>query len=65
MPKLEACLTAINAWMSANMLILNQEETELFMLRLNHQLKVSDKPSLKLEKNFPCSTFHEELEWTF
>jgi exonuclease III len=46
--KLEACLTDISVWMSANMLMLNQEKTEFIIFKPKHQVKKNEKCQLRV-----------------
>ena len=47
--KLEACMAYIGAWMSANILILNQGKMELIVFELRQWLNVSDKIQLEVK----------------
>jgi len=41
--KLEACLADISTWMSANMLKLNEEKTELIIFNPTHQVRMNEE----------------------
>jgi len=41
--KLEACLADISTWMSANMLKLNEEKTELIIFNPKHQVRMNEE----------------------
>ena len=46
--KLEACLADISTWMSANMLKLNEEKTELIIFNPKHQVMVNEELRLQV-----------------
>jgi len=48
--KLEACLTDISTWMSANMLKLNEEKTELIIFNPKHQVRINEELWLQVCK---------------
>jgi len=49
--KLEACLADISTWMSANMLMLNEEKTELIIFNPKHQVGINEELRLQVGKN--------------
>ena len=46
--QLQGCIADIHKWMSANMLKLNDEKTELIMFGTNHQLKKMESISTRI-----------------
>ena len=46
--KLEACLVDISTWMSANMLKLNEEKTELIIFNPKHQVGINEEIRLRV-----------------
>ena len=52
--KLEACLADINTWMSANMLKLNEEKTELIIFNPKQQVGINEELRLQVGKNTYC-----------
>ena len=49
--KLEACLADISIWMSASMLKLNEEKTELIIFNPNHQVRMNEELRLQVGNN--------------
>ena len=49
--KLEACLADISTWMSANMLKLNEEKTELIIFNPKHQVRMNEELRLQVGNN--------------
>ena len=49
--KLEACLADISTWMSANMLKLNEENTELIIFNSKHQVRINEELRLQVGSN--------------
>ncbi|KAK2159884.1 hypothetical protein LSH36_144g05035 [Paralvinella palmiformis] len=45
--KLETCLADISTWMSANMLKLNEEKTELIIFNPKHQVRMTEELRLQ------------------
>jgi len=49
--KLEACLADISTWMSANMLKLSEEKTELIIFNTKHQVRMNRELRLQVGNN--------------
>jgi hypothetical protein len=59
--RLERCLSDIADWMTANMLKLNQEKTELIIFAIPWRLQISPTGFAKIQYSFgpktePCGT---------
>ena len=60
--KPEAWLTDIGAWISASMLMLNQEKTELSIFKPEHHFNVNNKIQLQVAQKCSRSMFQETLQ---
>jgi len=49
--KLVACLADISTWMSANMLRLNEEKTEIIIFNPKHQVRINEELRLQADKS--------------